>query len=141
MDHHPRHSVSVAGVVLDPESRILAIKRKDSGEWQIPGGILEAKEPLESGVRREILEETGIEVDVERLTGVYKHLNLDVVALVYLCTPTGGIAMPTSEALEVAWLTLEEVRNRFSKVFSLRVEDSLSGETWSRNHDGISFLS
>ena len=59
----PRHSVSVAAVVLDDAGRALVIQRRDNGAWQLPGGVLELDEPIEAGVRREVLEETGLEVE------------------------------------------------------------------------------
>lgn len=89
-DHLPRHSVSVAGIVFDEHDRVLAIRRRDNDQWQPPGGVLELGETFEEGVRREVLEETGTHVHVERLTGVYKNIKLGVVALVFHCTPVGG---------------------------------------------------
>ena len=80
----PRHSVSVAGVIFDDHGRVLAIRRRDNNQWQPPGGVLELGETFEEGVRREVLEETGMQVRVGRLTGVYKNMNLGVVALVWL---------------------------------------------------------
>jgi len=86
----PLHSVSVAGVVFDDQGKVLLIERRDNGQWQPPGGILETHETFEEGLRREILEESGILVDVQRLTGVYKNVTLGVVALVFRCVATGG---------------------------------------------------
>jgi 8-oxo-dGTP diphosphatase len=58
---------------------------------------------FEDGVRREVLEETGLVISVERLTGVYKNLTHGIVALVYRCRSTGGDPHPTEEAREVRW--------------------------------------
>jgi len=95
------HSVSVAGIVVRDDGRILAIKRRDSGQWEPPGGVLELGETLEEGVEREVREETGVRVAVHQLTGVYKNLALGVVALVYRCTPVSGSPAPTAEAADV----------------------------------------
>jgi ADP-ribose pyrophosphatase YjhB (NUDIX family) len=70
----PEHSVSVAGIVVRDDGRILAVRRRDNQHWEPPGGVLELDETFEHGVRREVSEETGIEVRVERLTGVYKNM-------------------------------------------------------------------
>jgi 8-oxo-dGTP diphosphatase len=61
-------------------------------------------ETFDQGVRREVLEETGIEVQVERLTGVYKNMPRGIVSLVFRCAPVGGQPIPTDEALSVRWL-------------------------------------
>lgn len=86
----PKHSVSVSGIVIRDDGRVLVIKRDDNGHWEAPGGVLELDESFEAGVQREVLEETGIEVTVERLTGVYKNLTHGIVALVYRCRPAGA---------------------------------------------------
>ena len=48
------------------DDRILVIKRDDNGHWEAPGGVLELGESFEDGVRREVLEGTGLTVSVER---------------------------------------------------------------------------
>jgi 8-oxo-dGTP diphosphatase len=49
----PRHSVSVAGIILDNQSRVLAIRRRDTDHWQPPGGVLKLGETIIEGLRRE----------------------------------------------------------------------------------------
>ena len=97
----PKHSVSVAGVVVDSSDRVLVIRRRNNGEWQPQGGVLELSESLEEGVRREVAEETGAHVEVEQLTGLYKNLGRGVVALVFRCRPTSSAATRTDEASEI----------------------------------------
>ena len=87
MPNTPQHSVSVAGVVVNDDGEVLVIRRRDNGHWEPPGGVLELGETFEEGVRREVLEETGVLVRVDRLTGVYKNMKRGVVALVFRCTP------------------------------------------------------
>ena len=69
MSDMPKYSVSVAGIVVRDDGRILAVRRRDNHHWEPPGAALEPAETFDQGVRREVLEETGIEVQVERLTG------------------------------------------------------------------------
>ncbi|WP_245766997.1 NUDIX hydrolase [Streptomyces colonosanans] len=83
-------SVSVAGVVVREDGRLLAIRRADNGTWELPGGVLELNETPEAGVAREALEETGIHIEVDELTGVYKNMTRGVVALVFRCKPSAG---------------------------------------------------
>ncbi|MFD8676782.1 NUDIX hydrolase [Streptomyces seoulensis] len=133
----PLHSVSVAGVVVREDGRLLAIRRADNGAWQLPGGILELDETPEAGVAREVLEETGIHVEVDELTGVYKNLPRGIVALVFRCKPSGGTERTSSESTAVSWLTPEEVSERMSEVFAVRLLDALDGNgPHVRSHDG-----
>jgi len=137
----PKHSVSVAGIVVREDDRILVIKRDDSGHWEAPGGILELDESFESGVQREVLEETGLEVAVERLTGVYKNLTHGIVALVYRCRPVSGEPHATEEAREIRWMTKEEVQSAMTPAFGVRVLDALGEEVpQSRAHDGVNLV-
>lgn len=98
----PMHSVSVAGVVVRDDGRVLAVRRRDNQHWEPPGGVLELVETFDQGVRREVFEETGIKVRVERLSGVYKNMPRGIVALVFRCAPVGGRLTTTDEALRRA---------------------------------------
>jgi 8-oxo-dGTP pyrophosphatase MutT (NUDIX family) len=137
------HSVSVAAVVLDSQRRVLLIQRADTGDWQIPGGVLERDEDVLTGLRREVLEETGLAVRPLRLTGVYKNLVAGVVALVFRCeAEPGGAAAPGDETNSVRWVCLQDARRRMTPAFWVRVEDA-AGENdrpFVRAHDGHAVL-
>ncbi|MFF9017271.1 NUDIX hydrolase [Streptomyces sp. NPDC014870] len=138
----PLHSVSVAGVVVREDGRILAIRRADNGTWEPPGGVLELDEQPEQGAAREVFEETGMRVEVERLTGVYKNMMRGVVALVFRCRPTGGEETTSSESTAVEWLTRDEVGERMSEVYAVRILDALdeAAAPHVRVHDGRHLL-
>jgi 8-oxo-dGTP diphosphatase len=137
----PRHSVSVTGVVQRPDGRILAIKRADDGRWVPPGGVLELAETPEQGVVREVLEETGVRIKPETLTGVYKNMKLGVVTLAFRCHVIEGEGHPTEEATEVAWLSLEEVRAKMPEARTIRVLDALRSDgPFVRVHDGTQLI-
>ncbi|MGV9238562.1 NUDIX hydrolase [Streptomyces nigra] len=135
------HSVSVAGAVVREDGRLLAIRRADNGTWELPGGVLELEETPEAGVAREVLEETGIQVEVDELTGVYKNTTRGIVALVFRCKPSGGEERTSDESTAVAWLTPDEVAERMSEVFAVRLLDALDGDgPYVRSHDGTHLL-
>ncbi|WP_419997794.1 NUDIX hydrolase [Streptomyces boninensis] len=137
----PLHSVSVAGAVVREDGRLLAIQRADNGTWELPGGVLEVDEAPEDGVRREVHEETGIHVEVDRLTGVYKNMTRGIVALVFRCKPSGGVERTSAESTAVTWLTPEEVRERMGEVYAVRLLDALEDDgPYVRNHDGRKLL-
>jgi len=135
-----KHSVSVAGIVVREDDRVLVIKRDDNGNWEAPGGILELDESFESGVQREVLEETGLAVTVERLTGVYKNLTHGIVALVYRCRSVGSEPHATEEAREIRWMTKEEVQSAMTPAFGVRVLDAFEEAPQSRAHDGVNLV-
>ncbi len=136
-----RHSVSVAGAVVDQQNRLLAIQRRDNGKWEIPGGVLEADETPEAGAVREVLEETGVKVEVVRLSGVYKNMRRGIIALVFRCEAVEGEPTPTDEATAVAWLTVDEIQEQVDEAYSVRFLDALAPDGPKlRSHDGVRLL-
>ncbi len=139
----PKHSVSVAAAVVREDGRILAIQRRDNAHWEPPGGVLELGETIEDGLRREVREETGLEVEVEHLTGVYKNMELGVVALVFRCRPSEGTPSPTREATSVDWFDASEINTRMDEAYAVRMLDAVEagGPGPSiRAHDGVDLL-
>ncbi|MET9809768.1 MULTISPECIES: NUDIX hydrolase [Streptomyces] len=119
------------------DGRLLAIRRADNGTWELPGGVLELAEAPEAGVQREVLEETGIHVKVDELTGVYKNTTRGIVALVLRCKPASGSERTSSESIAVDWLTPDEVTEWMSEVYAIRLLDALDGNgPHVRSHDG-----
>lgn len=141
MNESPTHSVAVAGVVVDDAGRVLVVQRRDNGRWEAPGGVLELGETFEQGVRREVEEETGVDVEVQRLTGAYKNMKRGVVALVFRCRPIGGTPRETDESQQVEWLTIAQVRERLTPAFAVRIEDALLDGVSVRAHDDINVTS
>jgi len=136
----PKHSVSVAGIVIDEHDRVLVIRRRDNGHWEMPGGVLELDEQIEHGVQREVSEETGTTVTVERLTGIYKNLTRGIVALVFRCAPANGNAHATAEAAEVRWMTRDEVTDAMAPAYAIRVLDAFDDQPHVRAHDGVQLV-
>jgi 8-oxo-dGTP diphosphatase len=141
MPELPRHSVSVTGIVFRYDGRVLAIQRCDDGKWVPPGGVLELDETPSEGVAREVLEETGIQVKAEQLTGVYKNMPRGIVSLTFRCSIIGGRTHPTDEARKVAWLTVDEAECDMPEARAIRITDALNDNgPFVRVHDGTKLL-
>jgi 8-oxo-dGTP pyrophosphatase MutT (NUDIX family) len=141
MDHDSRHSVSVAGIVLDSEGRALLIQRRDNGHWEPPGGVLERAEDIETGLRREVLEETGLHVESVDLSGVYKNMTRGVIALVFRCRIVGGDLHETEESQAFTWVTRDEVHQYATEAYAVRVLDAMTLESPAiRQHDGTRLI-
>jgi ADP-ribose pyrophosphatase YjhB (NUDIX family) len=98
--HRPLLMVGAAVLIVDAENRLLLMKRSDSGCWGPPGGAVEPGEVVETAARREVMEETGLEIGGMMLFGVfsgpelyYKYPNGDEVynvTIVYLARDVRG---------------------------------------------------
>ncbi len=119
-EYPERPVVGVGGVVI-ADGRALLIRRGNpplEGEWSIPGGTLEVGEMLLDAVRRELAEETGIEVRVGDLIEVFERIFPDgegqpkyhFVILDYLCEVVRGTARAGSDVTDVAWAAESELQ-------------------------------
>jgi 8-oxo-dGTP diphosphatase len=108
-----RPIVGVGGVIVD-DDQVVLIKRKYEPlalRWSIPGGTLEVGEPLEEGVARELVEETGLEVRVGPVIEVFDRILRDedgrvkyhFVLVDYLCLPVGGSLQAGDDVSEAEW--------------------------------------
>jgi 8-oxo-dGTP diphosphatase len=111
--------VGVGAVVLDG-NRVLLVRRGQEplkGQWSLPGGALELGEALEEGIRREVREETGLEVEPVRIVAVLDRISRDeegriqyhYVLVDYLCRVTGGSLACASDAVDVKWAAWNEL--------------------------------
>jgi len=104
--------VGVGAVVVD-EGRVLLVRRGREplkGQWSLPGGMLELGESLTAGVAREVLEETGLNVEpielielLDRIHHEEERVRFHYVIADYLCRVTGGILQAASDADDVRW--------------------------------------
>ena len=137
-----QHSVSVAGVITDDHGRALLVQRADNSRWEPPGGVLELGETIHDGLRREVLEETGLEVDPVALTGIYKNMPRGIIALVFRCKITGGVLTTSDESTAFRWAAQNEIRDLASEAYAIRIMDAFheSQTPAVRQHDGIRLL-
>ena len=137
----------VHGVVLrDTPSggrEILLAVRVDLRGWELPGGHLDPGETAREGLAREVLEETGIVVDVGELTGVYERTGfLPHTASVYLCRARGGTLTPSAETPRVRWWPADAVPGTLFPWLRTPVADALAHEPGGsparrKDHQGV----
>jgi 8-oxo-dGTP diphosphatase len=116
---YPRPSVTADTVVVTRESdpRVLLIRRRRDpfvGLWALPGGFIELEETLEAAARRELREETGIEVEQLEQLSTFGDPGRDprgrVISVVYLGSVDVGQVQPQAgdDAAEVGWFRLRQ---------------------------------
>jgi 8-oxo-dGTP diphosphatase len=115
---YPERPIIGVGAVIVEGSRALLVRRNTEplrGEWSVPGGVLELGEKLRDGVRREALEETGVEVEAGEVLDVFDSIFTDAlgqtqyhyVLIDYLCRPVSGQARAGSDVSDVRWVSIE----------------------------------
>lgn len=122
--------MAATGIVFNREDKVLLIRRRDNGLWELPGGVVEPDDSLEGAVVREVREESGIEVEVDRLIGVYKNVRnfaKCVVSLAFLCRAVGGKLTTGDETADAGWFTVEEALGMISRErMRIRLRDALN---------------
>ncbi len=101
-------NVRIHAVVFDEQKRILLSHRRDKDLWDLPGGSLEPGELPTEGVIREAKEETGLDVEVERLFEVAVTPD-SRLSFVFYCRAVGGEMVPTEEMDAVSFFYRDEL--------------------------------
>ncbi len=103
------------GAIILKRNRVLLVERGKSplkGYWSLPGGALETGEQLHQGIRREVLEETGLVIEPLRVVTIFERILRDqkgkpeyhFVLIDYLCRVTGGMLRAGDDVSRVAWV-------------------------------------
>ena len=111
--------VGVAAVVLNDVGQVLLVKRgrpPRQGQWGLPGGLLDLGERLVDGVRREVREECGIEIEVMDLVAAFEPIQRDAearveyhyVVLDYWARHLSGEPVAQDDAAAVVWAAKEQ---------------------------------
>jgi ADP-ribose pyrophosphatase YjhB (NUDIX family) len=104
----PRHIVCVSGLFFNEAGEVLLVKTPRRG-WECPGGQVELGEDLVSALLREVAEESGCEVQVETLAGVYTNPTPpEKVMFLFRGRHVTGVPRPSEETPEVGWFRVEQ---------------------------------
>lgn len=120
-----------AGIIIEQDGKILLIDRSDGLGYTIPGGIVRYKETLEQCVLREAREETGYNVNIIGLVGVYSSPKRDprfrAIAITYKGSILSGTPHGSGEG-QPCWRFPEEVFGRMAFDCETMLKDYLSGQ-------------
>jgi 8-oxo-dGTP diphosphatase len=114
----PTHIVAAGGLIINDENKVLLVKNPRKG-WEFPGGIIEPGETLPQGLIREIKEETGVDVEILNIVGIYLntrkrkgHSGVEeiptTVSIDFVCKYISGDLETSNESIEVKWLSEKE---------------------------------
>ena len=130
---------SVVAVVQREDHRVLLIHKVDNGLWALPGGGHDPGESISETVVREVKEETGYDVEVQALTGIYTNPNHVMAyddgevrqqfSIAFRARLIGGELTTSSESSEVVWMTVDEIAQLdMHPSMRMRLEYALSGD-------------
>lgn len=119
---YPKRPFLGVGALIFEDGNILLVERGKEplkGYWSIPGGIVETGEMLAEGIRREVLEETGLDVEPLSIFEIFERIIPDAdgkpkyhyVLIDYLCRRLSGDPAPASDASRVAWVPERNLQN------------------------------
>ncbi len=124
MTNSARFRVGVYAVIFD-EGLVLLAHRRDIDWWNLPGGGMEMGETVEEAMCREVREETGLDVAVEYLVGIYSKPQKQEVVLTFRCRVIGGKLSATEESRECRFFPPDALPINTLPKHRQRVEDAL----------------
>lgn len=123
--HSAQFRIGVFALIFDNNQRILLAHRRDIDWWNLPGGGMEHGETVEEAVCREVREETGLEVEVKYLVGVYSKPQKQEVVLTFSCYVRGGVLVVTEESRACRYFSLDSLPVNILPKHRQRIEDAL----------------
>jgi len=135
---YPNHPRVAVGVVAVRNSRILLVRRgqePSKGLWSVPGGLIELGETIEEAAQREVREEAGILVRIDRLLDVADNIVRDdqgktrfhYVLVDYVAHPITTSLKASSDASEARWVRFEDLENYPLTRGALKLIGKISG--------------
>ena len=122
------HFVSVAALVTNDAGEVLLVKSPWRG-WEYPGGLIEPGESFEAALKREVREESGVEIEITGFVGICKNVARNIVNIDFTARYTGGALATSEESTEVGWFSPEEAVEMITfPLTKKRLANMLSGD-------------
>lgn len=118
--------IGVFAVILNKKKEVLLCHRRDCDLWNLPGGGLEKKESPWDGVVREVKEETGLEIEIKKLIGVYHKDEKKEIVFSFQCAVSGGKSVLSDEADQIMFFPYARLPKNISQKHKDRIEDALN---------------
>jgi len=126
-DTDTKHIVSVSAVILNRDRNILLIKGPIRG-WELPGGKMKTNEKIENALKREVREETRVEICNVQYHGLFHNIKEDTINLLFLAEYSSGELLTSEESLEIGFFSLKEASRLVTwSNFFKRIESVLYG--------------
>jgi 8-oxo-dGTP diphosphatase len=117
---YPQRPILGVGAIVEDSGRVLLVERGQEplrGVWSLPGGVVEVGERLTDAIRREVREETGLDIEPVSLAEVFERVMPDpqgrieyhYVLIDYLCKVSGGELHAASDASRARWVPRSEL--------------------------------
>ena len=113
------------GLIFDEQNRVMLCHRCDYDLWNLPGGTMEAGESPWECVVREVGEETGFDVEIVKLAGIYNKPEKNEVCFSFVCKIIGGILTLNEEADRIEYFDIKDIPSNTSPKQIERIKDSI----------------
>lgn len=123
-------SLGAFAIIFDDQNRVLLCHRTDMDVWNLPGGGVEEGElPTEAAIR-EVKEETGLEIAIAQLIGIYTKPDADDCIFTFLGQQVGGELTLTNEARDLQYFALNQIPRNIFATHLGRIYDVLNCNTF-----------
>lgn len=141
-DAHTRVKAGVGVIVVDPLGKILLERRSDNGLWGLPGGAIHAGESVREAALREVKEETGLNIRITSLLGVYSEPNGRIVTypdngdvahlvdIAFTAEIVSGQLTVSRESLELNFFSLDALPLEIVPPAVQPIEDFINGRSY-----------
>jgi len=133
--------IGVFGIIFNKEKGVLLCHRRDYDLWNLPGGGLEKNESPWEGVVREVREETGLIVEIQRLSGIYSKPDQSEIVFSFACNVIAGKVACNDEADRIEYFKFDKIPSNTSPKQLERIKDAFeSSEVVMKVQRGLSSI-